>query len=112
VAAEEVEQPLEDRLGGPRRQLLTHDRPHEHAVGISGTPVRGLLDGERPVLVDQPAHHRIGCAQMIEGGQWINTGVPTGTRPKRSITSLTCMRMQPWEAREPIDQSSEVPWIA
>ena len=32
-----------------------------------------------------------------------------GTRGYRSITSLTCMRMQPWEARLPIDHDSEVP---
>ena len=37
--------------------------------------------------------------------------MPTGTRGYRSSTSATCIRMQPCDAREPIDQSSEVPWM-
>jgi hypothetical protein len=34
---------------------------------------------------------------------WMSTGAPTGTRLNRSITSATCMRMQPCDAREPIE---------
>jgi SAM-dependent methyltransferase len=37
------------------------------------------------------------------GSYWMSTGVPTGTRLNRSITSATCMRMQPCDAREPIE---------
>src|SRR3954451_14339495 len=43
--------------------------------------------------------------------QPISTGVPTGTRGYRSITSGTVIRMQPCEAREPIEPDSAVPWI-
>jgi hypothetical protein len=34
---------------------------------------------------------------------WMSTGAPTGTRLNRSTTSGTCMRMQPCDAREPIE---------
>ena len=37
--------------------------------------------------------------------------MPTLDPSNRSITSGTVMRMQPWEAREPIDQGWPVPWI-
>src|SRR5215210_7864265 len=41
----------------------------------------------------------------------MSTGVPTGTRRYRSITSATRIRMQPCDARLPIEYSCEVPWI-
>ena len=41
----------------------------------------------------------------------MSTGVPTGTRGYRSITSGTRMRMQPWEARLPIEPGAPVPWM-
>ena len=41
----------------------------------------------------------------------MSTAVPTGTRLKRAMTSPTCMRMQPCEARFPIEYPSPVPWI-
>ncbi len=41
----------------------------------------------------------------------MRTGVPTDTRRNRSITSGTVMRMQPCDARVPIDHGSPVPWI-
>src|ERR1700710_1189926 len=41
----------------------------------------------------------------------MSTGVPTGTRGSRSITSGTFIRMQPCEARDPIDPDSAVPWM-
>ena len=44
-------------------------------------------------------------------GYLIRTGVPIATRPNRSITSGTVMRMQPCDARVPIDHGSPVPWI-
>ena len=37
--------------------------------------------------------------------------MPTGTRGYRSITSATRMRMQPCDARLPIEYSCEVPWM-
>ena len=43
--------------------------------------------------------------------QPMSTGVPIGTRPKRLITSLTCMRMHPCDARVPIEPLSPVPWM-
>jgi len=41
----------------------------------------------------------------------ISTGVPTGTRRYSWITSATRMRMQPWDARVPIEYSCPVPWM-
>ena len=39
------------------------------------------------------------------------TGVPGETRPKRSISSVGFMRMQPWETLKPIEPVSGVAWM-
>ena len=41
----------------------------------------------------------------------MNTGVPSGTWANRSTTSGTVMRMQPCDARVPMDQGCPVPWM-
>ena len=41
----------------------------------------------------------------------MSTGVPTRTRLYSATTSPTCMRIQPCDARVPIDPSSPVPWM-
>jgi hypothetical protein len=46
---------------------------------------------------------RLGGDHSPASSYWMSTGVPTGTRLNRSMTSATCMRMQPCDAREPIE---------
>ena len=109
----------------PAARLLDHPR-----VALEVQPGRGpvgvqVLDREvRVADVRDVARQQHAQDGLVVGGArrrrmwslgsvatWISTGVPTGTRGYRSITSGTVMRMQPCDAREPIEPGSPVPWM-
>ena len=65
-AAEQCRQPVVDRARRLRRELLPDDRADERAVGVARPAAAALLLVERPVLVDEPAHHGVRAAQLLQ----------------------------------------------
>ena len=63
--------------------------------GRQGAPPRDAACGEAAARVRQR----------------MSTGVPIGTRRYRSMTSATCIRIQPCEPRVPIEPPGAVPWM-
>src|ERR1700716_3515126 len=61
-------QPLVDAAGRLGRELLTHDRAHERAVGVARPPAAALVVVELAVFGHQAAHHLVGLAQMAHRG--------------------------------------------
>ena len=63
----------------------------------------GTLSPRRALAAARAGAHRGRGRRRAGPRYWMSTGVPTGTRLNRSITSATCMRMQPCDARVPIE---------